>query len=191
MAKLPDRSMIRKIMTILEYADSNTPSTPKDLSAEIYKGRRVEFSYYKPSINQRRRLGYSEPRSIVGKIYFAIALKVLNEDCTLAFPRKDFSSEHKASLLFSENSRDLLNSRKIDIGTILDRSTELLARNPPVLPTAMKLYAECKPDDLPFKWFRYCLSILVFEPKGRLGASARRIYMPRGGEHQTPGEIGS
>ena len=46
MAKLPDRSMIRKIMTILEYADSNTPSTPKDLSAEIYKGRRVEFSYY-------------------------------------------------------------------------------------------------------------------------------------------------
>jgi hypothetical protein len=191
MPKLPQRSIIKKITTILDFANQNRPTTPKELSIEIAKARRIEFSYFKPSGDSRPRLGYSKPPSIVNKIYFAIALTVLKEDCTLAIVKNDYSSESKAIGLLSERSRDLLDQKGMPITTILTQSKKLLKKDPPILPTAMKLYAELKPDGLSFTWFRYCLSILLFEQSGLLGASARRIYLPRGGEHQTPGEIGS
>jgi hypothetical protein len=93
-------------------------------------------------------------------------------------------------VLFSERAKELLSGAEVPLSLILQKSLGLLSHNPPQLPTAQKLYAECKSDHISFKWFRLCLSILLYEPDGALGASARRIYIPRTGEHQQPGEIG-
>ncbi len=190
MSKLPDRSIIRKLVTILDFAGSGGGSTPRDLADRVFSERRIEFSFFKPASGGRHKLGYSSASSIASKVRFAVALKILNEDCTLAAPKKEFSSEQRAALLFSERAKELLSARAAALSLILQKSVVLLSKNPPQLPTAQKLYAECKTDEISFKWFRLCLSILLYEPDGALGASARRIYMPRSGEHQQPGEIG-
>lgn len=190
MAELAERSIVRKIVTILQFASSGQKKTPKELSVDISNARRIEFSYFRPAGARRIKLEYSEPNAILSKIHFAVALKVLNKDGSPAVGKKDFASHDKAVVLLSERAKDLLASSNVSISSILKIARRLLRRNPPQLPTAMKLFADCRPKGLSFKWFRSCLSILLHERDGALGASARRIYIPRPPEHQPPGEIG-
>ena len=49
MPKLPDRSIIRKLVTILDFAGSGGSSTPRDLADRIFAGRMVEFSLFQAS----------------------------------------------------------------------------------------------------------------------------------------------
>lgn len=191
MPKLPDRSIIRKLTALLEIAGSGQPCTPRELAEKVHSERRIEFSFFKPSVGGRKpTLGYSAAGKIAGKVRFAIALRLLNEDCTPVPVRKDYSSERKAAVLFSERAKELLETGKIGLPFVLQKSVGLLSRNPPQLPTAQRLYGECDTEDISYRWFRLCLSILVYEPDGALGAAVRRLYLPRSGSHQQPGEIG-
>jgi hypothetical protein len=191
MPKLPDRSIIRKLLKVLEVTDSHQKTSPRKLAEQIEAMRTIEFSFFiKTNRPGKHKLGYSAAPSIIPKIRLAIALGLLDEECSLLVLRKELSSELKATNLFSERAKDLLASQKVPLTVILEKSVDLLSKNPPQLPTAQKLYAECKTDDITFRWFRFCLSILLYEQDGALGASARRIYVPRSGQHQQPGEIG-
>jgi hypothetical protein len=187
---LPDRSIIRKLLTVLEIASSTGAGTSRELADQISAERRVEFSFFRPGGDRRHRLGYSTAISIAAKVRFAMALRLLSEDCVPTISKRDFSSDQKAAVLFSERAKELLSGADAPLSLALKNSIALLGKDPPQLPTAQKLYAECKTDKISFKWFRLCLSILLYEPDGALGVSARRIYMPRSGEHQQPGEIG-
>lgn len=190
MQSLPQRSIIKKLAVILEFASKTRDVTPKELSVVIARAKRPEFSFYKFKPGSKSKLDYSKPPAIASKIRFAIALGIMDDECSLGVERKDFGSDARATLLFSEKARDMLKSKKVPLETILEKSKRLLRSDPLELPTSMALYAACKPDGLSYKWFRLCLSILLYEPDGLLGASARRIYLSRTGDHQLPGEIG-
>jgi hypothetical protein len=190
MPHLPERSIIRKLRTILEIASPNRASTVRELAEMISAERRVAFSFFRPASGPENRLGYSQAESIASKVRFAIALRLLDEDCRPVISKREFSSDQKATILFSERAKELLSSAKASVTAILKNSSALLTKSTPQMPTAQKLYAECKTDNISFTRFRLCLSILLYEPDGALGASAKRIYLPRSGEHQQPGEIG-
>lgn len=190
MPKLPDRSIPRKLLAIIELARHTTVESPRDLARIIEKERRIEFSYFRPSTAGGRHLGYSRAPAIASKIRFAISLGLLDETCKVLVEAKELASENKAVIVFAEKTKDMLRDASVEVKRIVQRATLLLSSDPLQLPTSQKLYAELNPEELSYRNFRLCLSILLFEPNGSLGASTRRLYIPRIGEHQRPGELG-
>jgi hypothetical protein len=190
MPKLPERSIPRKLLAILAVARHAIVATPRDLAVVLAKEKRIEFSFFRPVSTGGRRLGYSQPAGIVPKVRFAISLELLDDSCKVLVDAKDVASETKAVILFAEKTKDLLRGSGVDIARIVQKSADLLSRDPLQLPTSQKLYAELAPAELSYRNFRLCLSLLLFEPDGSVGASTRRLYLPRTADHQRPGEIG-
>jgi len=190
MVKLPDRSIPRKLLAILKVARRSTAKTVRDLSLEIASKQLLEFSFFKPSRTSHPQLGYSKAPSIAQKVRFAVALQLMDDACRLRITARDVETDVKGTVLFAERTRDLLDAAGADIAKVTATAMKLLSKNPLVLPTSHALYAELKPADLSYRNFQHCLSILLFEPDGALGAAARRIYIPRTFVNQKPGEIG-
>jgi hypothetical protein len=73
MPTLPDRSIVRKLTTILEMAGFVGGGTTRDLANRISAERRIEFSFFRPAGDRKHRLGYSTAASIASKVRFAVA----------------------------------------------------------------------------------------------------------------------
>jgi len=184
---LHPQSIIHKLKVIYLASRRTAPCKVLDLADAIHDGSntlQAPFRYFLPGGG----IALSNPSSIAAKVRFAIELGLLDENCKCRYTGVD-STDEKLATVMAQRAKAVLADRGVSIEDIIKKSRAMLRRDTPDLPTADALFHECKPENLSFKNFRFCLMILSYEPDGSLGAYARRLYLARTELSQASGVV--
>lgn len=173
---MAERSLYAKVRVILDVATRAEAESPTELRLSVADEGHSEFLTHQYDDDIDDYVWRQSARAIARALQTALRLALLDEDCSISSAgrralrsERAFGREIRAAVL-----------RRLTIGgaptqSLRRASTNLLSSNPPILPTAARLYENVAPQSLSRAEFVSLLNMLA--AAGGAATEQRRVYL--------------
>jgi hypothetical protein len=169
-----ERSLFRKMQTVVEVAKSVKVSSLDELCQEIGGLGPTMFNTSRYVPERDAFVADISSESIRRAVAFCRLLELLSEEGTLTVHGRDAARKSRFSAVLGEQAQLMLGRAGVKVGKMNSVIRGSLQADPPVLPTADVLWDELQPD-MNRGTFAKLLTLLIHCERGR--SSQRKIYL--------------